>query len=46
MKNRVELLRIQLQKEKDSVKKHKQLTKETIQKKVEVNKIQQWVIIA
>jgi hypothetical protein len=27
MKNRVELLRLQLQKEKDGVKKHKQLTK-------------------
>jgi hypothetical protein len=39
----VELLRIQLQKEKDGVKKHKQMTKETIQKKIEVNKINQWV---
>lgn len=27
MRNRVELLRLQLQKEKDSLKKHKQLTK-------------------
>lgn len=43
MKNRVELLRLQLQKEKDAVKKHKQLTKETIQKKIEVNKVNQWV---
>lgn len=43
MKSRVELLRQQLQKEKDNVKKNKQLTKEVIQKKVEVNKIQQYV---
>jgi hypothetical protein len=43
MKNRVELLRQQLQKEKDNVKKHRQLTKDVIQKKVEVNKINQWV---
>ena len=43
MQNRVELLRQQLQKEKDGVKKNKQLTKEAIQKKVDVNKINQWV---
>jgi len=43
MQNRVELLRQQLQKEKDAVKKNKQLTKEAIQKKVDVNKINQWV---
>lgn len=43
MRSRVELLRQQLQKEKDNVKKNKQLTKDAIQKKVEVNKIQQWV---
>lgn len=34
MKNRLELLRMQLQKEKDNIKKNKQLTKEAIQKKV------------
>ena len=34
MKNRVEMLRQQLTKEKDMVKKHKQLTKEAIEKKV------------
>ena len=43
MRSRVELLRQQLQKEKDNVKKNKQLTKDAIQKKVEINKIQQWV---
>jgi hypothetical protein len=46
MKNRVELLRLQLQREKDNVKKHKQLTKDVIQKKVEVSKINQWVLHA
>ena len=45
MKNRVELLRQQLQKEKEGVKKNKQLTKEAIQKKIEVNKIYQWVVL-
>ena len=45
MRNRVELLKQQLKKEKDNVKKHKQLTKDAIQKKVEVNKVNQWVSI-
>lgn len=38
-KNRVALLRQQLQKEKDSIKKNKNLTKETIAKKVAVNEV-------
>ena len=36
MKNRVELLRQQLKKEKDNIKKNKQQTKDVIQKKIEV----------
>lgn len=44
MKNRVQLLRNQLEKEKEAIKKNKSLTKEAIQKKIEVNKINQYVI--
>ena len=44
MQNRVELLRQQLQKEKEAVRKNKQLTKDAIQKKIEVNQINQWVL--
>lgn len=44
MKNRVELLRQQLQKEKDNIKKNKSLTKEVIQKKIEVNRINRYVL--
>ena len=43
MKNRVELLRQQLQKEKDNIKKNKSMTKEVIQKKIEVNRINRYV---
>ena len=43
MNNRVQMLRQQLQKEKDNVKKNKQLTKDAIQRKVQVNQINQWV---
>lgn len=43
MKNRVELLRQQLQKEKDTIKKNKELTKDVIQKKIEVNRINRYV---
>lgn len=45
MGNRVDMLRQQLQKEKDNIKKNKQLTKDAIQKKVEVNQINQWVYL-
>lgn len=34
MKNRVQLLKQQLQKEKDNIKKNRELTKEVIQKKI------------
>ena len=44
MKNRVELLKQQLQKEKDTIKKNKSLTKEVIQKKIEVNRINRYVL--
>ena len=37
------MLRQQLQKEKDNIKKNKQLTKDAIQKKIEVNQMSQWV---
>ena len=43
MKNRVELLRQQLQKEKDNIKKNKSMTKDVIQKKIEVNRINRYV---
>jgi hypothetical protein len=43
MKNRVDLLKLQLQKEKDSIKKNKQMTKDAIQKKIDVNRINQYV---
>lgn len=43
MRNRVELLKQQLQKEKDQTKKHRALTKEAIQKKIDVNRINQFV---
>ena len=39
MKNRVLLLRQQLQKEKDVIEKHKSLTKEVVQQKIEFNKL-------
>ena len=39
MRNRVHLLRSQLQKEKDSIKKHKSLTEDMVRKKVEISKI-------
>lgn len=39
MKNRVLLLRQQLQKEKDVISKHKSLTKEVVQQKIEFNKL-------
>lgn len=39
MKNRVLLLRQQLQKEKDVIDKHKSLTKEVVQQKIEFNKL-------
>jgi hypothetical protein len=39
MKNRVELLRQQLQKEKDAIKNNKKKVKEVIEKKINVNKI-------
>lgn len=45
MKNRVQLLRQQLEKEKEAIKKNKALVKEAIQKKIEVNKINQYVSI-
>lgn len=45
MKNRVDLLRQQLQKEKDNIKKNKDLTKEIIQKKIEVNRINRYVLL-
>ena len=43
MKSRLYLLRQQLQKEKDAIKKNKAMTKDTIEKKIEVNKINQYV---
>ena len=43
MKNRVELLRQQLQKEKDTIKKNKNLVKEVLDKKIQVNRINQLV---
>ena len=45
MKNRVELLRQQLQKEKDNIKKNKRMVKDVLQKKIEVNRINQLVIL-
>jgi hypothetical protein len=39
MKNRVELLKQQLQKEKDAIKNNKKKVKEVIEKKINVNKI-------
>jgi hypothetical protein len=39
MRNRVHLLKSQLQKEKDSIAKHKSLTEDMIRKKVEISKI-------
>lgn len=39
MKNRVQLLRQQLQKEKDSIKKHKSMTDDMVKRKVEISKI-------
>ena len=45
MKNRVELLKQQLQKEKDSIKKNKVMTKEAIEKKIEINKMNRYVFM-
>ena len=39
MRNRVQILRQQLQKEKDAIKKHKSMTDEMVKKKVEISKI-------
>jgi hypothetical protein len=39
MRNRVQLLRMQLQKEKDAINKHKSLTREVVQQKIEYNKL-------
>ena len=39
MRNRVNLLRQQLQKEKDSVKKHRNMTQQVVQKKAEISKV-------
>ena len=39
MRNRVQLLRQQLQKEKDSIKKHKSMTDDMVKRKVEISKI-------
>lgn len=39
MRNRVQLLKSQLQKEKDAIDKHKSLTKEVVQQKIEYNKL-------
>ena len=39
MRNRVNLLRHQLQKEKDSIKKHRHLTQQVVQKKAEISKV-------
>jgi citrate synthase len=39
MRNRVHLLRHQLQKEKDNINKHKTLTKDVVQQKIEYNKL-------
>lgn len=46
MRNRVNLLRSQLQKEKDSISKHKSMTEDMIRKKVEISKITSLVGIA
>lgn len=45
MKNRVDLLKQQLQKEKDSIKKNKVMTKEAIEKKIEINKLNRYVFV-
>ncbi len=39
MRNRVQLLRFQLQREKDAINKHKSLTREVVQQKIEYNKL-------
>jgi hypothetical protein len=46
MRNRVHLLKSQLQKEKDSIAKHKSLTEDMIRKKVEISKISSLVGMA
>ena len=45
MKSRLYLLRQQLQKEKDGIKKNKSMTKDAIEKKIEVHKINRYVKI-
>ena len=45
MRNRVQLLRQQLQKEKDSIKKHKSMTDDMVKRKVEISKINSLVTL-
>jgi hypothetical protein len=45
MRNRIQLLRNQLQKEKDTIRKHKSMTEEMIRRKVEISKISSLVVV-
>jgi hypothetical protein len=45
MRNRVQLLKFQLQREKDTISKHKSLTREVVQQKIEYNKLYSIVVM-
>lgn len=45
MKNRIQLLKFQLQREKDTIIKHKSLTREVVQQKIEYNKLSSIVLL-